>query len=315
LHRSLVLPGMIVLSICNHKGGTGKTTSAIHLGAALGLSGHRVLVVDLDPQSFLTRMLGIADVPTGKSSLVLFDHAVDFGALPTRPMPGFDLLPSTGTLTKRMRSLNKPTDVLWTKEAIEQNETYDVILFDTAAAVTVYSLNAMVASQHVVIPVTPEYQPVIGAEQTAQTVTMVRERLNPELHPPHFLFTQVDARKSAHRKYRQYMRKRYQERVMDTVIRTSASLARTYDAGETVFERDPYSRGARDYANATDELMQRIQDAAGGHGAAWAAPAPTDAEAPPAPQPLSSATNGRRAPAAPSHAMFDNASSERSSST
>jgi len=102
---------------------------------------------------------------------------------------------------------------------------------------------------------------------------------------------------------------------MDTVIRTSASLARTYDAGETVFERDPYSRGARDYANATDELMQRIQDAAGGHGAAWAAPAATDAEAPPAPQPLSSATNGRPAPAAPSHAMFDNASSERSSST
>ena len=315
MHRPLVLPGMIVLSICNHKGGTGKTTSAIHLGAALGLSGHRVLVVDLDPQSFLTRMLGIADVPAAESSLVLFNHEIDFIALPTRSMPGFDLLPSTGSLTKRMRSLNKPTDVLWTKEAIEQNETYDVILFDTAAAVTVYSLNAMVASQHVVIPVTPEYQPVIGAEQTAQTVTMVRERLNPELHPPHFLFTQVDARKSAHRKYRQYMRKRYQERVMDTVIRTSASLARTYDAGETVFERDPYSRGARDYANATDELMLRIEDAAGSDGTPQAAPAPTGAEAPPAPQPISSTTNGAQASSASSHTMFDSPSSDRSSST
>lgn len=314
MHRPLVLTGMIVLSICNHKGGTGKTTSAIQLGAALGLSGHRVLVVDLDPQSFLTRMLGIADVPAAASSLVLFDHEIDVNALPTRSMPGFDLLPSTGTLTKRMRSLNKPTDVLWTKEAIEQNETYDVILFDTAAAVTVYSLNAMVASQHVIIPVTPEYQPVIGAEQTAQTVTMVRERLNPELHPPHFLFTQVDARKSAHRKYRQYMRKRYQERVMDTIIRTSASLARTYDAGETVFERDPYSRGARDYANATDELIERIEHASASDNAPRTAPAPGDANRPPAPQPISSATNGAQASSASVHPIVDNASSERSES-
>lgn len=312
MHRPLVLPGMIVLSICNHKGGTGKTTSTIHLGAALGHSGHRVLVVDLDPQSFLTRMLGITDVASDESSLALFDHEIKFSALPTRSMPGFDLLPSTGTLTKRMRSLNKPTDVLWTKEAIEQNDTYDVILFDTAAAVTVYSLNAMVASQHVVIPVTPEYQPVIGAEQTAQTVTMVRERLNPELHPPHFLFTQVDARKTAHRKYRQYMRKRYQERVMDTVIRTSASLARTYDAGETVFERDPYSRGARDYANATDEFMQRIEDAAGDKPRR-ATPAPPAADAPP-PQPLSSATNGAHASPDSPHAALNDPSSERSPS-
>ncbi len=102
---------------------------------------------------------------------------------------------------------------------------------------------------------------------------------------------------------------------MDTVIRTSASLARTYDAGETVFERDPYSRGARDYANATDELMQRIEDATGSDGAPQAAPAPTSAEAPPAPQPISSAINGAKASSASSHAMLDSTTSERSSST
>jgi len=290
---------MIVLSVCNHKGGTGKTTSAIHLGAALGLSGKEVLIVDLDPQSFLTRMLGIGDVGADKSSLALFDHEISFADLPVQAMKGFDVLPSTGSLTKRMRSLNKPTDVLWTKEAVEQNETYDVILFDTAAAVTVYSLNALVASQHVVIPVTPEYQPVIGAEQTAQTVAMVRERLNPDLHPPHFLFTQVDARKTAHRKYRQYMRKRYQDRVMDTVIRTSASLARSYKGGETVFERDPYSRGARDYANATDELLDRIATAA--------LTEPTTSEVPanvPPPAPMTSAANGEQQSASAPHAAL-----------
>ncbi len=252
---------MFVLSICNHKGGTGKTTSTMNLAAALGLSGYEVLVIDLDPQGFLTRMMGLEQVPAAKSSLALFDHEMSFASLPRDSVTGFDLVPSSLGLTKRMRSLNKPTDVLWAKEIIEQNDQYDVILFDTAAAVTVYSLNALVASQHVVIPVTPEYQPVIGAEQTFQTVGMVRERLNPDLHPPRFLFTQVDARKSTHHKYRRYMRKRYRDLVMTGVIRTSAALAATYEDGTTVFQHDPHSRGALDYANATDELLQYIQSA------------------------------------------------------
>lgn len=99
---------------------------------------------------------------------------------------------------------------------------------------------------------------------------------------------------------------------MDTVIRTSASLARTYDAGETVFERDPYSRGARDYANATDELMQRIEDAtADAPPRTTAAPATADAPPPP---PVSSATNGAQASSASSHAVFDDPSAEHSAS-
>ena len=155
-----------------------------------------------------------------------------------------------------MRRLNKPTDVLWVKEAIEHATAYDVILLDTAAAITVYSLNALVASHYVVIPVTPEYQPIMGAEQTFQTASMVRSRLNPDLALPHFLFTQVDARKRAHHMYRQYLRKRYKDHVMNSVIRTSAALANAYSDGTTVFDNNPYSRGARDYANATDEVIR-----------------------------------------------------------
>ncbi len=249
---------MIVLSVCNHKGGTGKTTSAIHFASALGLSGYRVLVIDLDPQSFLTRTLGVQEPAEEASAMVLFQHDVLLGDAAFIRLKGFDLLPASSGLTRLMRRLNKPTDVLWVKEAIEQAGAYDVVLIDTAAAVTVYSLNALVASRHVVIPVTPEYQPVIGAEQTAQSVSMVRNKLNPDLHPPLFLVTQVDARKREHFRYRRYLRKRYSDQVLDAVIRTCASLAATYSDGTTVFEHDPYSRGARDYANATDELRRRI---------------------------------------------------------
>ncbi len=250
---------MITVTICNHKGGTGKTTSAMHVAAALGLSGHRTLVVDLDPQGFLTNMLGIGEPARAASSLVLFEPEAALDAVPVERAKGFDVLPASSALTKRMRSLGKPTDVLWAKETLQNAALgYDVVLFDTAAAVTVYSLNALVASQFVVIPVTPEYQPVLGAEQTYQTVGMVRKRLNPSLEPPLFLFTQVDGRKRAHHRYRNYLREKYRGRVMDTIIRTSAALSTSRMDGTTVFDHHPRARGAHDYANATDELLERF---------------------------------------------------------
>jgi chromosome partitioning protein len=249
---------MTVITVCNHKGGTGKTTSAIHIAAALGLSGRRTLVVDLDPQSFLTRQLGLTEPAEKDSSLIFFEHEVDLKAVSVQSAQGFDVLPSSTALTRVMRKLNKPTDVFWVKETLQsQSLDYDIVLFDTAAAVTVYSLNALVAAQHVIIPVTPEYQPVLGAEQTAQTVHLVRERLNPDLANPLFLFTQVDGRKNSHHAHRKYIRQKYGDLVLKSIIRTSAALAEMRGDGSTAFDHDPYSRGSRDYANATDEVIQR----------------------------------------------------------
>ncbi|MFO8098076.1 MAG: ParA family protein [Salinibacter sp.] len=253
---------MTVLSVCNHKGGTGKTTTAIHLAASLGLAGWRTLVIDLDPQGFLSRTMGVEAPAPEASVAALFDPDGDLEALPFRERSGFDLVPSSSTLTKRMRDLNKPTDVLWVREAIQRADLdHEIVLFDTAAAVTVYSLNALVASQHVVVPVLPEYQSVVGAEQTFQTVDLVQNKLNPLLRSRWFLLTQVDGRKRIHRTYQQYLREKYDAAVLDTVIRTSTALAESREGGTTVFDHDPRARGARDYANAADELVRRIREA------------------------------------------------------
>lgn len=249
---------MTVLTVCNHKGGTGKTTSVVHIAAALGMIGYRTLVVDLDPQCFLTHTLGVEEPPDVCSSAMLFNTEVTLRDIPAHPVRNFDLIPSSRALTRLMRRLNKPTDVYWTKESLEQGSDYDLVIFDTAAAVTVYSLNALVASDFALIPVTPEYQPVVGAEQTVRSAEVVRERLNPDLHQPMFLFTQVDFRKNSHRVYRQYMRGKYGPNVMRSIIRTSAALADGHSDGSTAFDHSPHSRGARDYANATDELLQRV---------------------------------------------------------
>lgn len=251
---------MYVLSVCNHKGGTGKTTTAIHLAAALGLSGWRTLVIDLDPQGFLTRTMGVEEPQPKYTVASLFDPSADLDTTPVQAVSGFDLLPSSSTLTKRMRDLNKPTDVLWVREALQKADPdYDLILFDTAAAVTVYSLNALVASEHVIIPVLPEYQAIVGSEQTYQTIELVENKLNPRLQSRSFLLTQVDARKRIHRTYQQYLRKKYDDGVLDNVIRTSTSLAESREGGTTVFDHDSTARGARDYANATDELIRRLR--------------------------------------------------------
>ncbi|PSQ95793.1 MAG: ParA family protein [Bacteroidetes bacterium SW_9_63_38] len=251
---------MDVLSVCNHKGGTGKTTTAIHVAAALGLSGWSVLVIDLDPQGFLTRTMDVEEPRSDASVAKLFEPSVSLDTIPVRHLSGFDLLPSSSTLTKRMRDLNKPTDVLWVREVLQNSSLeYDLVLFDTAAAVTVYSLNALVASEHVLIPVLPEYQAIVGAEQTFQTIELVENKLNPRLQSRNFLLTQVDARKRIHRTYQEYLRTKYGDSVLDSVIRTSTSLAESREGGTTVFDHDSSARGAQDYANATDELTQRLR--------------------------------------------------------
>ncbi|MEO0559498.1 MAG: ParA family protein [Bacteroidota bacterium] len=247
-----------VLTICNHKGGTGKTTSSIHLAAAFGHAGRRVLVVDLDPQGFLTRMVGGREPAPEHSALALVDPHGDFRTVPVQHMSGFDLVGSSMALTRALRKLTKPTDVLWLRETVAAGHDYDLILFDTAAALSVFTMNALVASDHVIVPVTPEYQPVVGAEQTWNTAALVKSKLNPVLQPPRMLLTQVDARLSRHSKYSAYLRSKYGTSVLDTEIRTSSSLAVASRDGRTVFDARVSTRGAEDYAAAAREISGTV---------------------------------------------------------
>ncbi len=247
---------MTTIAFCNHKGGTGKTTSALNVAAALGMLGVKTLVVDLDPQGFLSGTLGIREPPPHSSTSALFRLDADPSAIPFVELPDFDVLPSSGYLTKQLRLLTKPTDVLWVREALSAASSHDVVILDTAAALTVFSLNALVAADFVVIPVTPEVQPLQGAEQTRQTVRTVTKKLNPKLVAPYFLLTQVDGRKRVHTTIRAYLRDRYKTTVFQQVIRTNAALAAAYAGEYSIFRRAPRSRGALDYANLTDEMIR-----------------------------------------------------------
>jgi len=249
---------MKIISVCNHKGGSGKTTCSIHLAASLSLAGHKTLAIDLDPQGFMSRMVGFAEPNEKQSALTLFGHQADWETQFVAELEEFDFIPSSNALTTALKKLTKPTDVLWLKEILTTNTKYEYMVLDTSSSVTVYTLNALVASHHVIIPVIPEYLPVIGSEQTYQTCTLVKAKLNPELANPYFLLTQVDGRKNIHQRYKQYLRDVYQHQVLNHFIRTNASLSEETLKGKTLFSTEPNSKGAIDFANVTDELLGLI---------------------------------------------------------
>ncbi len=253
---------MIPITVCNHKGGTGKTMSTIMIAAALGMSGRRVLVVDLDPQGFLTRMMGVAEPDPKSSSCALFDESQSFDKS-TLVNPGaFSLIPASTRLSTDMRRLTRSIDVLWARDNQEAHfQDFGYVLYDSAAALTVFTLNALTAARHVLIPVLPEYQPVVGGEQTYQTAVTVRKKLNPDMEDPLFLLTMVDGRKRNHLAYENYLRDRYGDSIMNSRIRTSASLSTTRHDGQTAFDFDPRGRGSQDYASAVDELVARTDRA------------------------------------------------------
>ena len=247
---------MEVITIGNHKGGTGKTATSLHIGAVFGLIGYKTLLIDLDPQGFLTRMMGVDTNSVVDTSLRLFEVDTSLAQLETVPLPSFHLLPSSEGMRTREKKLTSTIDLFLVKEALRGQDIYDVIILDTAAALSSYVLNALVAADTLMIPVTPELQSVHGAEQTWQSARAVQGRLNPGLKRLMFLLTNVHGRKKVHRQYANYMRKEHGRLVMDTVVRTCASVAVECHGGKTVFDNNMNSRGAKDYSAVVDELIR-----------------------------------------------------------
>lgn len=247
---------MAVITIGNHKGGTGKTATSLHIGAVFGLIGYKTLLIDLDPQGFLTRMMGVDTNSAVDTSLRLFDVDTSLEQLEAVPLPSFHLLPSSEGMRRREKKLTNTIDLFLVREALRGQDAYDVIILDTAAAVSTYVLNALVAADTLMIPVTPEPQSVHGAEQTWQSARAIQGRLNPGLKSLMFLLTNVHGRKKVHRQYAHYMRKEHGGLVMDTVVRTCASIAVECHGGKTVFDKNMNSRGAKDYSAVVDELIR-----------------------------------------------------------
>jgi chromosome partitioning protein len=250
----------IIYTIVNQKGGVGKTTTAINLGAYMADSGQRVLLVDIDPQANTTSCLGIDknSVQNGTyQALLNADHAGD--AILHNPRLKLSLLPSSPNLTgaeielitelSRERRLKNALDLV--------EERYDYILVDCPPSLGLLTLNGMVAAKDgLLIPVQCEYLALEGISQLITTIERVRTAIYPELQIRGVLLTMFDTRTNLSKDVVEEIRKFFPNQTFDAVIPRSVRLAEAPSYGLPILAYHPGSPGAKAYRELANEILQ-----------------------------------------------------------
>jgi chromosome partitioning protein len=250
---------MRIIAVTNQKGGVGKTTTSINLAAGLARAGKRVLLVDLDPQGNATSGLGITKDQI-KTSLyeLIFDNSKAREAVLTTNVENLYLLACTPDLAAAEVELApKAEREYFLKKLLSVYDT-DVIVIDSPPALGLLTINALVAANHVIIPVQAEYYALEGLGQLVQTIQKVRSALNPQLTILGVLLTMYDSRNSLAKQVQDELKKHFKTNLFETVIPRSVRLAEAPSFGKVIYDHDKWSKGARAYKAVTKEVLKRL---------------------------------------------------------
>lgn len=246
----------IVISLLNHKGGVGKTTSAINIGAGLAEMGKKVLLIDLDPQANLTISLGI---PRQKHTI--YEALRGEGELmPYTHKPNMDIITSSLDLSgAEMELINEAGREFILRELISQiSDDYDFILIDCPPSLGLLTLNALTSSRWVLIPLQTEFLAVQGLAKIKQVIDKVRFRLNKQLDIGGVIATMYDSRRVLNRDVVETIHKHFGEKVFKTYIRENVALAEAPAQRKDIFDYHPKSSGAIDYMELCKEILERV---------------------------------------------------------
>jgi len=245
-----------IISILNHKGGVGKTTTSASLAAALSLKDFKVLAIDLDPQANLTQSLGhptespntIYGALRGAYQLPILNHKENF-----------DIVLSTLDLSAAEIELSsEPGREFILRDLIEPvKNNYDFILIDCPPSLGLLTLNALSASTSVLIPVQAQYLAIQGMAKLFNIITKVQQRLNKLLQLEGIVITQFNKQIVLNRDIFSTLQKNFPDKVFSTVIRTNIALAEAPAGGKDIFEYNPKSTGAQDYLALCEELLKK----------------------------------------------------------
>jgi chromosome partitioning protein len=259
-----------IIAVCNQKGGVGKTTTTINLGAALAELGRKVLLVDFDPQGSLSVGLGVNPHTLELSIYNLLlsrDHTVDEVVAPTN-VPGLDILPSNIDLSaaevQLVSEVAREQTLLRVLEKVRKR--YDLILIDCAPSLGLLTINALTAADAVLMPLECEFFALRGIVLLTDTITKVQDRLNPELAILGILGTMYDARTLHSREVLERVVQAFGETVFHTVIRRTVKFPETTVAGEPITTYASSSAGAEAYRSLAREVLARQELARAGVG-------------------------------------------------
>src|ERR1700716_1616959 len=251
---------MTVLVVSNQKGGVGKTTTAISLGAALVEHGQRVLIVDLDPQANATSGLGISKERTnGIYGVLLRERPLSEAVVPTS-LAGLDLIPSgpemAGAEVELVPVMAREYRL---RQALRSAARYDTVIIDCPPSLGLLTVNALAAGDAVIVPVQCEYYALEGLAQLLNTIDAVRERLNEKLEVLAIVLTMEDRRNRLSMQVVEEVRKHFPRLVARARIPRTVRLAEAPSHGKPISVYAPHPRAAKAYAELAREITTRIK--------------------------------------------------------
>lgn len=249
-----------IISLANQKGGVGKTTTSINLAAALAAEGKHVLLVDADPQANSSSGLGI-EIKELKHTIYecLIENIEPEKAILQTSVENLDLIPSHINLVgAEIEMLDKDNRENLMKDVLHPlKEKYDYILIDCSPSLGLITINALTASDSVIIPVQCEFFALEGIAKLLNTIKIIKSNLNPTLRIEGFLLTMFDARLRLSAQVHDEVRRHFGDLVFNTVIARNVRLSEAPSHGLSVIQYDKNSKGAKNYIHLAKELIRR----------------------------------------------------------
>lgn len=248
---------MKIIAVTNQKGGTGKTTSTINIGAGLARLGKRVLLIDLDPQANLSFSLGLNDPGTLPNIYEVLSGRIDLASA-IIDAGGLGLVPSSpelGSLEADMASSPDKSTLL--RRALSEPLDLDYILLDCPPSSGLITLNALTAAHEIYVPVQAEFLALQGMSKLLETIEAVRREHNPNLRLTGVIATRYDQRRVLNREVLGSLSEHFRDQLFDTFIHENIALAEAPSFGQDIFSYRPDSNGARDYMSLCREIVER----------------------------------------------------------